>query len=305
MEVVRERDEVYENSVNTAINNQPVKAIENNLRWNHTLEATLWTILILSREYPKRKQEAIEEWEQIRKNRFRHLNLRGGGREIERKPQNKLSNLTTEYTNSSYDSSYNEQKYNSENVENKEGSENDMELDFVQLLAPNINVDADECGNILFRRNAYGLMITRHELTKCIKLVTEQWTMADIYQEIKVQALYNSTDAEMRGTDGLGFCSILAIVSTLNPQLNSTDAMNNTKQREEIANSIENILIPAVREYIQPEDFRINTRAHEHEVYKDHTMEHLTDMMTLIRNTTNTYVEQDQWMYVVEVGIVI
>ena len=81
--------------------------------------------------------------------------------------------------------------------------------------------------------------------------------------------------------------------------------MNNTKQREEIANSIENILIPAVREYIQPEDFRINTRAHEHEVYKDHTMEHLTDMMAIIRNTTNTYVEQDQWMYVAEVEIVI
>jgi hypothetical protein len=81
--------------------------------------------------------------------------------------------------------------------------------------------------------------------------------------------------------------------------------MNNTQRREEIASAIEDILIPSVRDYSQTEDFRINTNAHEHEVYRAHTIEHLTNMTSIIKNTSGTYVEEESWMYVAEIGVVI
>ncbi len=166
-------------------------------------------------------------------------------------------------------------------------------------------MDADENGKVLFRRNDYGLAITRDELTRCIIMVTESRSMADIFNSIQVQALYRHNTEEFKRTDGSGFCSILSIVGTLSPHLNTNDIMNNIQLREEIANAIEDILIPSVKDYLQPTDYRINKNAHEHEVYRDHTMEHLTRMTSIIRNTAKTYVEEEQWMYVAEVGIVI
>jgi hypothetical protein len=93
-----------------------------------------------------------------------------------------------------------EQTHSIENAKHEDKIENPDELDFIHLLAPNINVDADKFGNVLFKRNEYGLVIIRQEL---IKLVSEQLTVADIYQEIKAQALYKYSNAEMKGTDGL------------------------------------------------------------------------------------------------------
>jgi hypothetical protein len=129
--------------------------------------------------------------------------------------------------------------------------------------------------------------------------------MADIFNEIQVQALYRHNNDKFKRTEGSGLCSILAMVGTLSPHLNSIDIMNNNQRREEIANAIEDILITSVRDYSQPTDFRINTNAHEHAIYKDHTMEHLTNMTSIIQNSLNTYVEEEQWMYAGEVEIVI
>jgi hypothetical protein len=40
---------------------------------------------------------------------------------------------------------------------------------FIQTLSPNITVDEDESGSLLFRRNNYGLIITKEEMKKCIE----------------------------------------------------------------------------------------------------------------------------------------
>lgn len=69
--------------------------------------------------------------------------------------------------------------------------------------------------------------------------------MAEIYHKFKIQALYKYSDAEMEGTDGQKLCSILEFVGALNPQLNSVDALKDIQRREEIANAIENTLIPS------------------------------------------------------------
>jgi hypothetical protein len=97
----------------------------------------------------------------------------------------------------------------------------------------------------------------------------------------------------------------LALVGALSPHLNSREAMKTEKGRKEIADIIEEILIPSVSTYIQPDDCQVNLRAHEHAIYKDHLIEHLTNMVAILKHTTTREVDDEQWMYAAEVGIVV
>lgn len=82
----------------------------------------------------------------------------------------------------------------SENIDkdSETHSEKD-EWQFIQALAPNIRVDEDEDGRLLFRRYDHGLLITREEMIKCIELVQQARTIQDINERIEVQALYRSS----------------------------------------------------------------------------------------------------------------
>lgn len=90
----------------------------------------------------------------------------------------------------------------------------------------------------------------------------------------------------------------------MNSQLNSKDTIKSTKGRETIADLIENILIPSVKEYQQPHDFRINSKSPEHEVNRDHTINLLVTISSLLRDSLDTYVEEDEWMYATGVGTI-
>jgi hypothetical protein len=232
--------------------------------WNQLIEETARTLLIAGKIHTTRKQEEEEAWEQIKKNRQRSISLKGGGKENEVKLPIVLNNLKFKQTVEEYDRSE-EEVCNAIIADRTVEGDNYKGLRFIQLLAPNINVDADENNKVLFRRNDYGLALTYEELERCITMVSESRSMEDIFNEIRIQAMYRHCNEEFKGTEGSGFCSILAMVGTLSPQLNSTDIMNNKQRREEIANAIEDILIPSVRDYSQPAEFRMNTNAHEHD----------------------------------------
>lgn len=81
--------------------------------------------------------------------------------------------------------------------------------------------------------------------------------------------------------------------------------MESRRGRNDIADVIENILIPAIQEYQQPTDFHVNPRAQEHIVHRDHTIEYLVEIASLLRGTLDTNVDRDQWMYATEVATVV
>lgn len=95
------------------------------------------------------------------------------------------------------------------------------------------------------------------------------------------------------------------MIGALNPQLNSTSAINSCNCRNEIAAIIEDIIIPSVQEYNQPKEYWKNPRALEHEVHKSHTNTYLMEIASILRTTSDTHVDQAQWMYATGVGAVV
>lgn len=190
-------------------------------------------------------------------------------------------------------------------MEEAEVQSEEDEWRFIQTLSPSIKVDEDEEGSLLFRRNDYGIRISNEEMKRLVELILQDRTIEEINETIEVQALYKSTTEESDGTEGQGLCAILALVGTLNPQLNSHRAINSNKGRNEIANVIEEILIPSVQEYNQPNEFEINPRALDHEVHRTHTNEYLMEIASILRSTSVTHVDQEQWMYATGVGTVV
>jgi hypothetical protein len=71
------------------------------------------------------------------------------------------------------------------------------------------------------------------------------------------------------------------------------------------ADLIENILIPSIKEYQQPHDFQINPKSPEYEIHKDHRINRVVTTLSLLRDTLDTYVEEEEWMYATGVSTVI
>ncbi len=178
-------------------------------------------------------------------------------------------------------------------------------MKFLSILSPWIKVDQDEFGRLLFRSGDYGVLITKEEVIKCVTTAAQNRTMEEIAELLEFQALYNSSTEEFRKTEGEGLCAILALVGTINPQLNSYTKIRTRGGRNDIADVIEKVLIPSTQKYTLPEDTHIDQGAQERMYYKKHTIEHLEQTVSLLRQTMNTEVERGRWMYASSTATVI
>jgi hypothetical protein len=82
-------------------------------------------------------------------------------------------------------------------------------------------LDRDEYGSLIFRRGDYGILITKEEAFKNVKMVTQKIVPLRI-SEIQLNSKpYTTHRLKDRGTEGKGLCEILALAGTIVPQLNS------------------------------------------------------------------------------------
>jgi hypothetical protein len=171
------------------------------------------------------------------------------------------------------------------------------EWNFLRTLAPWIKVDQDEYGRLVFRSGDYGVLFTKEEVNKFINMVAQNKTMEEIAGLLEFEALYNSSTEEFGKTEGEGLCAILALVGTIKPQLNSYSEIRTRRGRNDIADIIEKDMIPSTKTYTLPEGTHIDQGAQERMEYKDHTIEYLEQTVILLRETMDTEVERERWMY--------
>jgi hypothetical protein len=106
-----------------------------------------------------------------------------------------------------------------------------------------------------------------------VNMVTENSFIENFSESIECQALYNSSIEEAQRTEGEGLCGILALAGIIVPHLNSWSVIQSSKGRRDIADVIDNIMLPSIQNYIQPVDHHTNQRVVDHLVHRDHTTE--------------------------------
>lgn len=211
-------------------------------------KALMIAILMLYNKLYKRKRKQQDTTMRVVKPRLQML--KGGGlHDISQSDEDQISLCNLSISNELWNES---ESTKSEEHTKEDDNVTQTHWKFIDKLSPNIRVDEDDQGNLLFRRYGYGLLITKDELVKCINRVQESTTIEELYRDIEVQSLYQYNKKESEGTAGLGFCAILALVGTLNPQLNTVESMQTEQGRRKIADVIDDILLPSVREYSQP-----------------------------------------------------
>jgi hypothetical protein len=136
-------------------------------------------------------------------------------------------------------------------------------------------------------------------------MVAQNQTLEEIAELLEFEALYNSSTEEFRRTEGEGLCCILALVGTINPQLNSYTEIRARGGRNGMAELIEKIMIPSTRKYTLPEDTHIDQAALERMEYRNHTIEYLEQTALLLRETMDTEVDREKWMYSSSVATVV
>jgi hypothetical protein len=172
------------------------------------------------------------------------------------------------------------------------------ELRFISTFQLSIKVDQDAEGRLIFRGGEYGLLITKEEASECFNMVMQNIPIEEIIKTIEIQALYNSSTDEFGGTEGNGLCGILAIAETIYPQLNSSRVIGSREGRDNIAELMENTILPSIRKYTKLDDL-------EGMVYSEQTIEYLEQITTLLRGTLDTEVDRDRWMRATSVATVV
>jgi hypothetical protein len=99
-------------------------------------------------------------------------------------------------------------------------------------------------------------------------MAAQNRAMEEIMELLEFEALYNSSTEEFGKPEGEGLCAILALVGTINMQLNSYTKIRTRKGRNDIADVIEKVLIPSTQKYTLPEYTHIDQGAQERMYYR-------------------------------------